>query len=133
MTMENLTTSDVSALSTEQVQSLTTTDAAALTTSDVSALVAGDVAPVNPTKKAKATVRTQVKKPVVNVVTAETTTKTDVEDTEVDELPAKITLAAPYAFYDDDGKLHSWLEGSVVEDSDTIALLIGRGVILKAE
>jgi hypothetical protein len=86
-----------------------------------------------PAKKGKATVRTEVKKPVVDVVTAETTTKTDVEDTEVDELPAKITLAAPYAFYDDEGKLQSWLEGSVVEDADTISLLIDRGVILKAE
>lgn len=84
-------------------------------------------------KKAKATVRTEVKKPLVDAITAEYTIKTDVEDSEVDELPAKITLAAPYAFYDDEGKLQSWLEGSVVEDADTIALLIGRGVILRAE
>lgn len=91
------------------------------------------VVAAKPGKKGKTTVRTEVKKPVVDVVTAETKTKTDVEDTEVDELPAKITLAAPYAFYDDDGELQSWLAGSVVEDPDTIALLIGRGAIIKAE
>lgn len=91
------------------------------------------VVATKPAKKGKATVRTEVKKPVVDVVTAETTTKTDVEDTEVEELPAKITLAAPYAFYDDDNQLQSWLEGSVVEDPETIALLIERGAIIKAE
>lgn len=131
--MDESTTADVSALSTDQIGALSTSDVAALATADVSALVAGDLAPAKPAKKGKATVRTEVKKPVVDAVTAETTIKTDVEDSEVDELPAKITLAAPYAFYDDDGKLQSWLEGSVVDDADTIALLIGRGVVIRAD
>lgn len=76
-------------------------------------------------------IRTEVKKKVVDVVSGTTSTVTEVEDTDVDELPSKIQLAAPYAFYDDEGKLHSWLEGSEVTDSSTIALLIGRGAVIK--
>jgi hypothetical protein len=71
--------------------------------------------------------------PVVDVVTAETTTKTEVQDTEVDELPATVTLAAPYGFIDEDGERRYWGAATVVTDPDEIALLVERGAIFKSE
>lgn len=85
-----------------------------------------------PAPKGKRTVRTQVKETSVLATTAEKVTTTAVQNTEVDELPARVVLAAPYAFYDDDGALRSWGQGRVVEDPAEIALLIDRGAIFEA-
>lgn len=85
-----------------------------------------------PAAKGKRTVRTQVNETSVLATTAETVTTTAVQDTQVDELPASVTLAAPYAFYDDEGALRSWGQGRVVDDPAEIALLVERGAIFEA-
>lgn len=85
-----------------------------------------------PAPKGKRTLRTQVQQSSVLAATAETVTTTDVQDKEVDELPASVKLAAPYAFYDDEGALHSWPQGFVAVDAAEIALLIERGAIFEA-
>ena len=40
--------------------------------------------------------------------------------------PDKVTLASPYAFYEDNGDLRNWAAGAVVTDADEIAVLIDR-------
>lgn len=37
-----------------------------------------------------------------------------------------VILSAPYAFYDDDEKLHSWAAGETVKDAESIQILIDR-------
>jgi hypothetical protein len=88
-------------------------------------------APVAPTVKTK--VRHQRQKQVTSIVTAEELTETEITDDDVDVLPASLTLAAPYAFYDDAGAMHQWLAGQTVADATEIALLVDRGAIFKAE
>lgn len=89
-------------------------------------------APRPPAKRAGGKVRTQVQRTVVDPATTSTRKTTDVDEDEVDELPTKVTLAAPYAYYDDENVLHSWGQGRVVEDPDEIALLVARGAIFEA-
>lgn len=92
-------------------------------------------APVDsaPVAKGKRTVRRQVTAKVVDAANTTTVETTKVVDTDEAELPPSVKLAAPYAFYDDDGQLHSWLQGSEISDADTIALLVDRGAIFEAE
>ena len=40
--------------------------------------------------------------------------------------PVEVTLASPFAFYDDDNALHTWAAGFVESDVQNIALLIER-------
>lgn len=84
-------------------------------------------------KKGKRNVRRQVTTNVVDAATTGTVKKTNVVDSDEAELPARVTLAAPYAFYDDENVLHSWLAGSVVEDPAEIAVLVDRGAVFEAE
>ena len=88
-------------------------------------------APVAPVVKTK--VRHQRQKQVTSIVTAEEQTETEITDDDVDVMPASLTLAAPYAFYDDAGEMHQWLAGQTVSDATEIALLVDRGAIFKAE
>ncbi len=88
-------------------------------------------APVAPVVKTK--VRHQRQKQVTSIVTAEEQTETEITDDDVDVLPTSLTLAAPYAFYDDAGAMHQWLAGQTVSDATEIALLVDRGAIFKAE
>lgn len=92
-------------------------------------LVAAEIDP--PPAKGRR-VRRQVTAPVLNTLTATTSPQTSVLDEDVTELPASVKLAAPYAYYDDAGELHSWLQGSEIADTDTIALLVERGAIFEA-
>ena len=102
-------------------------------TSAASAPAVETPAPAEPDKPVK--VRRQGSKKVTNPITAEVTTEPVIEETE-SPMPTSVTLAAPYAFYDDSGspdhgKLYSWAAGQVVEDAATIALLVERGAIFK--
>lgn len=45
-------------------------------------------------------------------------------------LPAQVTMAGLYGFFDDEGSFHSWPEGHVVTDPVHIELLIARGAPL---
>jgi hypothetical protein len=47
-----------------------------------------------------------------------------------DSPASEVVLAAPYAYYDEDEKLHAWSAGEVVRDAATIALLTERGAPL---
>lgn len=110
----------------------------ALTEDEREKVVAAEIDPAAPAApapgpKGKRAVRRQVTTQVVDPATTSTVQKTDVVDTEEADLPARVTLAAPYAFYDDENVLHSWLAGSVVEDAGDIALLIDRGAVFEAE
>lgn len=67
----------------------------------------------------------------MNPVSAQFIEHFGVEEEERDELPESVTLAAPYAFYDDNGALHNWHQGQVVTDPEQVALLISRGVIFE--
>lgn len=67
----------------------------------------------------------------MNPVTAQNIEQFGVEEEERDELPESVTLAAPHAFYDDNGALHNWHQGQVVTDPEQVALLISRGVIFE--
>jgi hypothetical protein len=40
---------------------------------------------------------------------------------------AAVRLVSPYAFYDDDGSLKTWLAGAVVSDPVEIGVLTARG------
>lgn len=60
-------------------------------------------------------------------------TDTTVTEEGVATLPATVTLACPFAYYDDAGDLHSWGAGRVVTDADEIADLAARGAIFEAE
>jgi hypothetical protein len=92
------------------------------------------VAPAPPAKtKVKTTVRRQAVVVKTDPVTDVKTTTDVITDVVVDETPATATLAAPYAYYDDDGKLNSWAAGQVLVDADEIASLIERGAIFTAE
>lgn len=88
-------------------------------------------APVAPVVKTK--VRHQRQKQVTSIITAEEQTVTEITADDVDVLPTSLTLAAPYAFYDDAGEMHQWLAGQTVSDATEIALLVDRGAIFKAE
>jgi hypothetical protein len=90
-------------------------------------------APVAPVKaRGGKALRTQTRVTEVDPVTAVASTKTVIEDTEPSELPASVKLAAPYAFYDDNGELQSWAQGQIVDDAEVIALLVDRGAIFEA-
>lgn len=89
--------------------------------------IAPDVARVAPV----AVVRHQRTKRTVNPVTAETLEQTVITDDAADVLPARVTLAAPYGFYDDAGVYQSWAAGQVVQDAAVIALLVARGAIFE--
>ncbi|NMM21837.1 MAG: hypothetical protein HHJ15_18110 [Rhodoferax sp.] len=78
------------------------------------------------------TVRHQRKKSSVNTVSAEIEITTVVTD-DVEAMPVRVTLASPYAFYDDAGALQSWAAGQVVDDSVVIAVLVDSGAIFEAE
>jgi hypothetical protein len=52
------------------------------------------------------------------------------EDSAKPALPAQVTMASLYGFYDDEGSFHSWAEGHVVTDPAHIELLIARGAPL---
>ena len=67
----------------------------------------------------------------MNPVSAQFIEHFGVEEEELDELPESVTLAAPHAFYDDNGALHNWHQGQIVTDPEQIALLISRGVIFE--
>lgn len=88
--------------------------------------------PAPPVAKTR-TVRRQVTTPVINPVTSLVADVTKIIDTDEAECPVSVTLAAPYAFYDDDGVLHSWGQGCVVSDPADIACLVDRGVIFLPE
>lgn len=88
--------------------------------------------PVPTSKGKKPTIRREGKATRVIPASAETVTDAVVTDTEVDALPASATLAAPYAFYDDDSKLHSWAAGQVISDPNELALLVERGAIFES-
>lgn len=45
--------------------------------------------------------------------------------------PDPVTLAAPYAYYDDQDALHFWNEGQTVADPAQIAELVARKAPLK--
>ncbi len=76
-------------------------------------------------------VRRQRAQVSTNPVTAEQTTETVVDEVDAAALPSSVTLAAPYAFYDDAGELRSWAQGRVVDDPAEIALLVDRGAIFE--
>lgn len=80
----------------------------------------------------RGTLRVQRQVVAVDPVTADATTETVVQDEEESALPESVTLASPYAYYDDEGALHSWLGGQVVTGAEEIALLVGRGAIVEA-
>lgn len=48
------------------------------------------------------------------------------KDPAADKQPDTITLAAPYAFYEEDGTFRTWQCGHVVTDPEHIALLMER-------
>jgi hypothetical protein len=83
--------------------------------------------------KGKTKVRRQSQVKTMNVVTAEEVTKTEVTEEEADDLPKSVKLAAPYAFYEDDGALRSWAAGQTVEDPAEITVLVERGALFEAE
>ncbi|MGJ7529847.1 hypothetical protein [Variovorax sp. GB1P17] len=105
---------------------------AAVVPAVVEAVLDTPVAPP-PASRGKRAVRRQVTTQIVDAAATSTVATIDVVGTEEAELPSRVTLAAPYAFYDDDGVLRSWLGGSVVEDPAEIALLVDRGVVFEAE
>ena len=78
-------------------------------------------------------VRRQKVEVVTDVVTDQKTTRDVLTDEDVEALPASVKVAAPYAFYDDNGKLHSWAAGQVLDDAEEIAILVDRGVIFEAD
>jgi len=82
-------------------------------------------------KRAAPRVRRQAIATVVNPMTAESSVQAQINEDDLPELPKQIKLAAPYAFYDDDGKLHSWAAGAIVTDADEIATLIERGALVE--
>ena len=90
---------------------------------------AAEPSDVTPAKKP--TIRREGKATRVILASAETITDTVVVETEIDALPVSAKLAAPYAFYDDDSKLHSWAAGQIVTDHAEIELLVARGAIFE--
>lgn len=84
-------------------------------------------------KSEKRTVRRQSRVDKTDPVTAVTVTQTVVKDEEADALPSSVKMAAPYAFYEDDGSLRSWSAGQIIEDAEEIALLVVRGAVFEAE
>lgn len=78
----------------------------------------------------KPTIRRQSEKTVINLVTALPESETVIIETEEDQ-PAEITLAAPYAYYDENGVLQSWSAGQIVKDAAQITLLISRGAVFE--
>lgn len=93
---------------------------------------ADDPAPAASTKKPRR-VRRQEKVVQRDLATGQDSVVAAVTDEELAEAPTKVTLAAPYGFYEDDGALRSWAQGQQVEDPDEIALLIERGAIFTSE
>ena len=79
------------------------------------------------------TVRRQVTTEALNFSTLRMEPVVEVVEVEVAEVPASVTLDAPYGFYDDDQTYRFWSAGQVVTDSNEIALLIERGAVFKAE
>ncbi|MGZ5029000.1 MAG: hypothetical protein ACXWAT_00865 [Methylobacter sp.] len=59
--------------------------------------------------------------------TEEVIKKPKAEKPKAAELPTKIILTCPFAFYDEDERLHSWQAGQVVEDQAEIAVLVAAG------
>lgn len=77
--------------------------------------------------------RTQKTVQTVDPVTANVTTTDVLGEVILDALPASATLAAPYAFYDDAGTMHSWAAGQMLVDADEIAMLLDRGALFTPE
>ncbi len=46
--------------------------------------------------------------------------------------PAQVVLAAPFAYFDEDGALQSWQPGFIETDAAKVADLISRGAPLEA-
>jgi hypothetical protein len=80
-----------------------------------------------------AKIRRQVTTEALNFSTLRMEPVVEVVEVEVAEVPASVTLDAPYGFYDDDQTYRFWSAGQVVTDSSEIALLIERGAVFKAE
>lgn len=93
---------------------------------------ATDTAPAADIKKPRR-VRRQEKVVQRDLATGKDSVVAAVTDEDLAEAPTKVTLAAPYGFYEDDGALRSWAQGQQVEDPDEIALLIERGAIFTSE
>lgn len=93
---------------------------------DIAVPEAATIAPV-------AVVRHQRKKQTVRALTAEVQEETVITDDATDVLPTRVTLAAPYGFYAEDGAYVAWAAAQVVEDAAEIALLVARGAIFEAE
>ncbi|QOR55276.1 MAG: hypothetical protein SHS37scaffold220_45 [Phage 67_12] len=77
--------------------------------------------------------RTQTTVKTVDPVTSNVTISDVLGEVDLDAVPASATLAAPYAFYDDEGAMHSWAAGQVLVDPDEIAMLLDRGALFTAE
>lgn len=88
--------------------------------------------PAPKTAKAR-TQRVQAVVTKTDPVTTVVTTTDVITETVLEALPASATLAAPYAFYDDDGERHSWAAGQVLVDPDEIAMLLDRGALFTPE
>ena len=85
--------------------------------------------PAQGKKRTRAVVQTPVV--LTDPATGFTTEAAMVDAVELDAPPASITLAAPYGFIDEDGKLHMWHDAQVIDDADEIAFLLGRGVLIR--
>lgn len=84
--------------------------------------------------KGSTKIRRQKQVTTVNTLTAESVTKIEVVESEDAELPKSVKLAAPYAFYEDEGgALRTWAAGQTVEDPAEIAILVERGALFEAE
>ena len=54
--------------------------------------------------------------------------KTVIEKSEPEtKLPEKVKLLSLFGFYDDEGQLHMWNEGLVVEDPVQIEMIVSNG------
>ena len=70
---------------------------------------------------------------VTNPMTGLSTVDSVVTEDDSPELPSKVTLAAPYGYYDEENQLKFWPQGYVTENPDEIALLVERGAIFTSE
>lgn len=98
-----MTKTSKAALSTADAGPLTTDQPTALSTDQLATLTTSDVAALSTADAAKL---------------------------DMPGLPAQVTLACLYGFFDGNDTFHSWAEGQVVTDPSHIALLIERGAPL---
>ena len=80
------------------------------------------------TSTAPVKVRRQGKGSVMSIITAIPREVATIDEDD-EQIPASVTLAAPYAYYDDSDVLRSWAAGQVVADASDVSLLIERGAI----